>query len=182
MTIQRILAVCLFGAALAAAATPARAEGDAVHFGYNIDVAPGSVVHDAVCFFCNVNDEGEIKGDVVVFFGNVHIAGKANHDVVNFFGEVSAEDNTEISHDLVNFFGLIRLGENVTVGEDMVSMFGAVHAANSVNVGRDRVGIPGFILFCPLILVGLVVILIVREYRAYRRRQYYGNFPYPPGP
>ncbi len=180
--IWRTLAVSLLGAAFLAAATPARADGDAVHFMDDIHVAPNAEVHDAVCFFCSVNVEGQVKGDIVVFFGDIHIAGKANHDVVNFFGEMSADDDAQIGNDLVSFFGLIHLGENVSVGRDMVDMFGMVHAPESVVVGRDRVTMPGVVLFFPLILVGLVVILIVSQVRAHRRRQYAYYYPFPPRP
>jgi len=110
--IRRLLAVCLLGALFAAAATPARADRDAVQFFSDIHVAPDTTVHDAVCFFCNVRIDGEVRGDLVVFFGNVHLAGKADHDVVNFFGETTAADNAQIGNNLVNFFGIIRLGED----------------------------------------------------------------------
>jgi len=58
---KRLLAVCLIGAAFAAAATPARADRDAVQFFSNIRVAPDATVHDAVCFFCNADVEGKRK-------------------------------------------------------------------------------------------------------------------------
>jgi hypothetical protein len=180
--IQRMLAVSLLGAAFVAAATPARADNDAVHFFSNIHVSPNATVHDAVCFFCSVNAEGEVRGDIVVFFGDIHIAGKPKHDVVNFFGSVSADDNAQIGNDLVSFFGMIRLGENVSVGKDMVAMFGVVRAPESVTVGRDRVGMPAWVVFGPLIFLALVVILIVHEFRAYRRRQYLRGYPFPPRP
>jgi hypothetical protein len=179
--IQRSLVVSLLGAALAAAATPAYANQDAVQFGSDIHVAREATVHDAVCFFCSVNVEGEVQGDVVVFFGNIHLAGNANHDVVNFFGKVTVEDGVSIRQDLVSFFGVIRLGENVSVGKDMVAMFGSVHAPESVTVGKDRVVQSSWILFGPLILVGLIVILIVYEYRAHRRRVLLRGYPFPPG-
>ena len=179
-TMKRMFAAFLLSAAFVAAATPAHADRDAVHFFSNIHVASDATVHDAVCFFCNVNVEGEVQGDAVVFFGNIHIAGKADHDVVNFFGEVSADDNAQIGNDLVSFFGLIRLGENVAVGKDMVAMFGLVRAPDSVTVGHDRVSMPAVILFAPLVLFGLVAILVVREYRAYRRRQFLSAYNFPP--
>ncbi len=174
------LAICLLGAALAAAATPAYADRDAVHFFSDIHVDPDATVHDAVCFFCSVENDGEVEGDTVVFFGNIHIAGKADHDVVNFFGEVSADDDSQIGNDLVSFFGEIRLGQSVSVGRDMVSMFGFITAPESVSVGHDRVAMPFFILLAPLVLVGLIVILVVREFRAYRRRQFLNAYNFPP--
>jgi hypothetical protein len=180
MTLPRLLAACLLGAAFAAAATPAHADRDAVHFGSNIQIAPDSTVHDAVCFFCSVDAKGEVKGDVVVIFGNVHVAGKADRDVVNLFGKVSVDDNAQVGRDLVNIFGFIQLGENASVGHDMVDIFGDVNAPESARVGHDRVGIPACILFIPLVFVGLVVILIVSAVRSYRRRRYYGAYPWPP--
>jgi hypothetical protein len=174
------LAICLLGAALAAAATPAYADRDAVHFFSDIHVDPDATVHDAVCFFCSVENDGEVEGDTVVLFGNIHIAGKADHDVVNFFGEVSADDDSQIGNDLVSFFGEIHLGQSVSVGRDMVSMFGFITAPESVSVGHDRVAMPFFILLAPLVLVGLIVILVVREFRAYRRRQFLNAYNFPP--
>jgi hypothetical protein len=175
-----MLALCLLGSAFAAAAIPAYADRDAVHIFSNVYVAPDSTVHDAVCIFCNVNVEGEVQGDVVSIFGTVHIASKADHDVVSIFGGVSADDDARISGDMVSIFGMVRLGENVSIGKDMVAMFGIVHAPDSVTVGHDRVSMPGIVLSAPLLFLGLIVILIVREYRAYRRRQYFAAYNFPP--
>jgi len=177
---KRILALCLLGAAFAVASTPARADRDAVSFGTNIHVSRDATVHDAVCFFCSVNAEGEVEGDIVVFFGNIHIGSAAHHDVVNFFGKVTADDGASIGQDLVSFFGVVRLGENVTVGKDMVAMFGSVRAPASVNVGNERVIQPGWVLWVPLLIICSIVILVVREYRAYRRRLFLRGYPMPP--
>lgn len=177
---KRMLAVGLLGAAFAAASTPALADRDAVQFGSDIHVAPGASVHDAVCFFCSVNAEGEVQGDIVVFFGNIHIADKANHDVVNFFGQITAEDNASVGQDMVSFFGLVRLGKSVSVGKDLVVMFGGARAAESVTVGGDRVVQPGWVFFGPLIFVVLIILLILHEYRAYRRRVILRGYNYPP--
>jgi hypothetical protein len=179
--IQRILA-CLVAAGFLLAAAQARANNDAVHFGSDIYVAPNSAIHDAVCFFCSVNVEGTAKGDIVVFFGSVHIAGSADRDVVNFFGGVHADDGASIGRDLVNFFGGVRLGENASVGHDMVVLMGSAQTADSATVGNDRVVQPGWILDIPLILMLVVLAVIVREYRCWRRRQYFRHYPFPPPP
>jgi hypothetical protein len=178
--IRRILPVLLLCAALAPAA--ARAEQDEVQFFSNINVDSGSTVHDAVCFFCSVNLEGNATGDVVVFFGNTHIASEAHHDVVNFFGRVTADDNASIDHDLVSMFGSIRLGENVHVGEDLVAMFGTLQTGNGVTVDRDRVVQPAILFYAPLIFLIVILILIIREFRAWRRRVFMRSWGYPPHP
>ncbi len=177
---QRILAFCLLGAAFVAASVPAHADRDVVQFGSNITVARDTSVHDAVCFFCSVDAEGEVDGDLVVFFGNIHVAGSANHDVVNFFGSVKTDDGASIGQNLVSFFGSVSLGENVSVGKDMVSMFGVLRAPSSTSVGGDRVIQPGWILWIPLLFIALIVFLIVREYRAYHQRLLMRGYQFPP--
>jgi hypothetical protein len=177
---HRLLNACLLAAALGVFATPAFAKNDVVQFGSNIHVDHDASVHDAVCFFCSVDDQGTVEGDIVVFFGDVHIASSANHDVVNFFGTVKADNDATIGNDLVSMFGSIRLGENVSVGKDLVAMFGGLHAAPTVTVGGDRVVQPGWILWGPLLIFGLVITLVVREYRSYRRRLYLRGYPFPP--
>jgi hypothetical protein len=179
MTIKRMLALCLLAAA---AALPAHADGDAVQFGSNINVARNASVQDAVCFFCSVNVEGKVTGDVVVFFGSVHLAGDAQHDVVNIFGSVSAEDNTSIGDDLVSIFGAVRLGENVSVSKDLVAIFGSLHAASTVSVGGDRVVQPAWLFWGPFGLFIVILVALVREFRAYRRRLLLRGYPFPPRP
>jgi hypothetical protein len=178
---QKFLVACLLGAALAAAATPARAGSDAVQFFTNIDVTPDNPVQDAVCFFCNVFLNGKVGGDVVVMFGNVRIEGTAPHDVVSLFGNVTALDGAKVGGDLVSIFGNVRLGENVSVGQDLVCIFGKLRSAGTVSVGGDRVTIPGLVLYCPLIVLALVLWLIVHELRVHRRRQMMPpGYPFPP--
>ncbi len=177
---KRFLALGLFGAALALAACPARAEDDAVQFFNNIEVTPDAPVNDAVCFFCNVDAHGDVRGDIVVFFGNVRLDGQAHQDVVNFFGSVTAADNSAIGGDLVSFFGSIRLGENVRVNQDMVAMFGTVHTPASVSVGKDHVVFSPWILFGPLLIIFFIVYVIVHEVRIHRDRRFAQAYPLPP--
>ena len=172
----------LLAVALLVPAIPARAEKDAVQFGSDINVAEGQSIHDAVCFFCSVRAKGDIDHDVVVFFGNVHIAHQSKHDVVVFFGSVRADDDAAIGHDLVNFFGSTHLGDNVSVGGDVVAMFGSLHTADSVTIAGSRVFQPIWIFVVPLVLLGLIVSLIVREVRASRRRHYFAAYGYPQPP
>lgn len=176
---RRLLAVCLFGAALAAAALPAHASEDAVQFFGNIDITPDHPVHDAVCFFCNVHANGNVEGDIVVFFGNVRLNGEAHHDIVNFFGNVSAADNSSVGGDLVSFFGTVRLGENVTVHKDLVAMFGVVQAPSSTSVGKDRVMFSPWIFFGPLLVIFLVIFVIVHELHAHSQRRFAQFYPPP---
>jgi len=177
---RKLLAGCLFSAALAVTAAPAHASHDAVQFFSTIRVTPDTPVHDAVCFFCSVNVEGKVEGDIVVFFGRVRLDGEAHHDVVSFFGGISAADNSSIGDDLVSFFGPIHLGNNVSVGKDVVTIFGVQHMAGSVSVGQSRVSLSPWIFFGPLLVIVLVVYLIVHEVRAHRQRQFARTYPLSP--
>lgn len=177
----RLLCACLLTLALGAFATPAFANNDVVQFGSNIHVAPDTSVHDAVCFFCSVDDRGTVDGDVVVFFGNVHISGHANHDVVNFFGNVIMDDDASVGQDTVSMFGNVRLGNNVEIGKDLVAVFGSERDNGNIRVGGDRVVQPPWIFWGPLFIIALVVILVVREIRASnRRRMYAAGYPMQP--
>jgi len=179
---RRFLAICLVGVALAVSAISAHAEQDAVQFFNNINVTPDAPVEDAVCFFCSVHAEGEVKGDIVVFFGNVRLDGQAHQDVVNFFGNVTASDNSSIGGDLVSFFGSVRLGENVRVAQDFVAMFGTVHSPVSTSIGKDHVVFSPWILFAPFLVIFLIVFVIVHEVRVHRERRFMQQFPVPPPP
>lgn len=176
----RFLTLLLLGLVLAGASAPARADQDAVQFFSNINIPDGSTVHDAVCFFCSVNLEGKATGDVVVFFGNTHVSKESQHDVVNFFGNVTADDNAAVGNNIVSIFGNVRLGENVHVGEDLVSMFGDMRAGPGLSVEGDRVVQPAIVFFGPFFVLVLVVVLVVREYRAYRRRLFLRGYQFPP--
>lgn len=177
----RLLYVCLLAAALGAGALPAHASQDEVQFGSTIHVPRDASIHDAVCFFCDVDADGTVEGDIVVFFGDVHIGNAANHDVVNFFGSIRADDNVHIGQDMVSMFGSIRLGEDVSIGKDLVAVFGGVRSADSVTVGGNRVVEPAWLFWAPLLFIALIVFLIVREVRNHRRRAFM-RYPIPPPP
>ena len=178
---HRLFSLCLLVAVVGALTLPAHASKDEVQFGSTIHVPRDGSIHDAVCFFCDVDADGTVEGDIVVFFGDVHIGTAANHDVVNFFGNIKADDNTHIGQDMVSMFGSIRLGEDVSVGKDLVAMFGGVRVAESVSVGGDRVVEPAWLFWGPLFAIALVIIVVVRELRAHRRRAFL-RYPVPPRP
>lgn len=179
---RRLSSVCLFVVAFGAFTVQAHATKDEVQFGSAIHVARDASIHDAVCFFCDVDADGAVEGDIVVFFGDVHVAKSANHDVVNFFGSIKADDDAHIGQDVVSMFGSIRLGDNVSIGKDLVAMFGGgIRAAESVSVGGDRVIQPAWVFWGPLFVIALVIVMVVRELRMHRRRAYM-RYPFPPRP
>jgi hypothetical protein len=176
----RALIFCILLAMISLGPIRAHASSDAVQFGSDINVPADHTVHDAVCFFCSVHIDGEATGDVVVFFGGVHIDGRAQRDVVNFFGGTRLADNSIVGRDLVNFFGSVRAGDNVQIGRSLVIMFGSLRASASLTTGKDRVVQPGWVLWIPLLILAMIVIVIVRVFRAWQRRRMYMSYPFPP--
>ena len=173
---------CLLMTILGALTIPAHASKDEVQFGSAIHVPRDASIHDAVCFFCDMDADGVVEGDVVVFFGDVHIGNAANHDVVNFFGSIKADDNARVGQNMVSMFGSVRLGEGVSVGKDLVALFGGgLQAADSVSVGGNRVVEPAWLFWGPLLIIILVLTVVVREVRAHRRRAFL-RYPIPPRP
>src|SRR5215469_15894268 len=160
-----LLYLCLLTAVVGSVAIPAYASKDEVQFGSAIHVPRDASIHDAVCFFCDVDADGVVEGDIVVFFGDIHIGNSANHDVVNFFGSIKADDNAHIGNSMVSMFGSIRLGEDVSIGKDLVAMFGGVRTADSVTVGGDRVVEPAWLFWGPILFIALIVFVVVREVR-----------------
>jgi hypothetical protein len=179
----RALIFCVPMAVFALAPVRARANDDAAQFGSDINVSTDHPVHDAVCFFCSVDINGEVSGDVVDFFGDVRINGKADRDVVNFFGRTRLADNAVAGRDLVNFFGSVRAGENAQVGRSLVIIFGSLHAPASFSIGQDRFVLPGWILWIPFLIFACIIIVIVRAFRAWQwRRRIYAGYSVPPVP
>jgi len=177
---QRMLVICLLGAALAGFSTPARADGDVVRFGANIHVGPDAEAQDVVCFFCSLNIEGKVTGDAVAVFGSIRITGDVQHDAVDLFGTVTAEKNSSVDNDLVSVLGAVRLGENVTIGQDLWALFGSLEAADSATIGNDRIVKPAWMVLGPLGILFLIVFVIVREYKAYMKRLKKRGYKFPP--
>ncbi len=178
--VRRLLAFGFLCAALAAAASYARADEDAVQFFNNINVTPDEPVGDAVCFFCSVHLQGKTAGDIVVFFGDSRVDGTVQGDVVTFFGNMTAADGSAISGDVVTFFGPVRLAENVKVGGDFVTIFGPSHTASTVAIRGDHVSISPWIALAPFLVVFLILFVIVHEIRSRRQRQFMQTYPFPP--
>lgn len=177
-----VMYLCLLVAVLGALVLPAYASKDEVQFGSTIRVPRDASIHDAVCFFCDVDADGTVEGDIVVFFGDVHVGSNANHDVVSFFGSVKADDNAHIGQDVVSMFGSVKLGDDVSIGKDLVALFGGgLSAADSATVGGDRVVEPAWLFWGPLLFMVLLVTYVVREIRIHRRRAFM-QYPIPPRP
>ena len=68
------------------------------------------------------------------------------------------------------------------MGNDLVVMFGGLHAADSANISGSRIAQPIWVFWTPLIVLGLIIALVVKEVRAMQRRRYFATYGYPPMP
>jgi len=61
-----------------------------------------------------------------------------------------------------------------------VALFSALHASASSSVGGDRVVPPFWIISLQPLILGLIILVIVFEVRASRRRRLLYGYPLPP--
>src|SRR6202044_4064470 len=50
--------------------------GNRTYIGQDVFVASGQQVHNATCFFCSVQVEGDLTGHVFVLFGSLNLSGR----------------------------------------------------------------------------------------------------------
>jgi hypothetical protein len=115
----------------------AHAEADRVSYFHDITVGEGEQVENAVCLFCSIRNDGEIRSDAVTILGSVH-------------------SNGQISGDAVSILGSLRLGEDARVNGDSVAVLGQLRY-HSGQVGGEAVELPVVLLFIPLGLLALLV-------------------------
>jgi len=58
-------------------------------------------------------------------------------------------------------------------------MFGSLRTGDNVTIDGDRVQQPAVLFYGPLIFLVVVLVLLIREFRAYRRRVFLRNYGYP---
>ena len=152
------LALCL---ALSAPLSAHAGSSEFVQFGQNIHVDRDQEATDAVCFFCSVTVDGDLKGDAVIFFGDLNINGKLHGDAVVFGGTT-------------------KLAGDASIGGDSVNMGGSLRMDQGSTIHGDRVSIPEIVVLVPiLIAIGIPFLLIYGIYWLFQRTRR-PAYPYPP--
>jgi hypothetical protein len=121
---MRIAALLVLLALLLAPTAQARDE-DRESYLWDIVIAPGKSVDDAVCVFCSVIVRGTVRSDVVVVGGGVEVEGVVEDDVVIFGGG-------------------LRLGPGARIGEDVVAWGGPVETAEGSRLEGEVLVKPYF--------------------------------------
>src|SRR5580692_8528519 len=86
--------------ALASAAL-GQSPGNRTYFGEDIYVASGQQVHNATCFFCSVQVEGDLTGHVFVLFGSLNVSGQVRRDATVIVGNAVVDSQARIGGDTV---------------------------------------------------------------------------------
>jgi len=79
----------------------AQAPADRTYVGQDIYIASGQQVHNAVCFFCSVQVEGELTGRVLVLFGSLNVSGQVQRSATVLWGNAVVDSQARIGGDTV---------------------------------------------------------------------------------
>lgn len=83
------------------AAALAQPGGNRTYFNQDIFVAQGQQIHNAVCFFCSVQVEGDLTGHVLVLFGSLNITGRVNGGAVVVGGNAVIDSQARLEGNAV---------------------------------------------------------------------------------
>jgi hypothetical protein len=78
-----------------------QAPGSRTYLGQDIFVASGQQVHNATCFFCSVQVEGDVSGRVVVLFGSLNVSGQVRRSATVIWGNAVVDSQARIGGDTV---------------------------------------------------------------------------------
>jgi hypothetical protein len=97
----RSLGLTLLLALILGSATLAQSPGNRTYIGQDIYIAAGQQVHNATCFFCSVQVEGELTGHAVVLFGNLSVSGWVRRSATILGGNAVIDSQARISGNTV---------------------------------------------------------------------------------
>jgi hypothetical protein len=102
----------------------AQSPPDALRFGQNLVVAPSQIFHNARCFLCSVDVDGQTTGSVRVFAGNAFVNGSIAGDVRVFGGNVTLTSNAKVGGRIVIFGG--HLHQNSSAISHGIAVFSPI--------------------------------------------------------
>jgi hypothetical protein len=78
-----------------------QAPGNRTYVGQDVFVAAGQQVHNATCFFCSVQVEGDLTGHVFVLFGSLNVSGQVRRSATVIWGNAVVDSQARIGGDTV---------------------------------------------------------------------------------
>jgi hypothetical protein len=79
----------------------AQEPGSRMYVGQDIYVAQGQQIHNASCFFCSVQVEGDLTGNVFVLFGSLNVSGRVHGHATVLGGNAVIDAQARVGGDTV---------------------------------------------------------------------------------
>jgi hypothetical protein len=94
----------------------AQHHGSRTYFHQDIFVGQGQQIHNATCFFCSVQVEGDVTGRVFVLFGNINVSGRVDGPSTVIGGNAVIDSQAHIGGN-----ALVVIGNAVYEAEDSIA-------------------------------------------------------------
>jgi hypothetical protein len=140
-----------------------QAPGSRTYIGQDIFVAAGQQVHNATCFFCSVQVEGDATGHVIVFFGSVNVSGQVQKSATVIWGNAVVDSQARIGGDTLILGGNAVYEADESLGGSAYVLGGHLSRVSKVEGdGRHRVTMSplfsGLLAVVVLLLLSLVIV------------------------
>ncbi len=106
--------------------------GNRTYFNEDIFVASGQQIHNATCFFCSVQVEGDVSGHVLVLFGSLNVSGQVKGGATVLWGNAVVDSQARIGGDTV-----VLVGNTVYEADESLSGNAYVVGGHLSHVARS---------------------------------------------
>jgi hypothetical protein len=133
----------------------------------DVFVSAGQQVHNATCFFCSVQVEGDLTGNAFVLFGNLNVSGQVRGNATVIWGNVVVDSQARIGGDTAVLVGnaVYEMDESLA-GSAYVLGGHLSHVSRARDAARSRVSLSPLVS-CLLAVAALLLLsaLIVPRVR-----------------
>ncbi len=143
------LVVTVSGVALA------QGHGNRTYFNQDIFVAQGQEVHNAICFFCSVQVEGELSGRVLVVFGSLNVSGRVEGGAMVIGGNAVLDSQARLGGNAV------VIGGNAVYESEESILGNAYVIGGHLSTFGERAKTTRRVSFSPAFFYSLAVIILV---------------------
>lgn len=133
----------------------AQAPGNRTYIGQDIFVASGQQIHNATCFFCSVQVEGDLTGHAFVLFGSLNLSGQVRDGATVIGGNAVVDSQARIGGDTTVIGGNAVYEADESLAGDAWVLGGHLSHVPRVK-GEDR----RRTVLSPKVMWGLLVLLI----------------------
>lgn len=146
----------------------AQAPGNRTYFGQDIFVASGQQIHNATCFFCSVQVEGDLTGHALVLFGSLNLSGQVHESATVIGGNAVVDSQARIGGDTTVLGGnAVYEADESLAGDAMVLGGHLSHVDRRQGEDKRRLALSPSVLWLLVVLVlaGMLAAIIVPRIR-----------------